>query len=46
LFGEHRDLSIEQKAAVEMALSSPVSVLTGGPGTGKTTCIQASVVGG
>ncbi len=41
LFGEHRNLSAEQKAAVEMALSSPVSVLTGGPGTGKTTCIQA-----
>jgi exodeoxyribonuclease V alpha subunit len=40
LFGEHRELSAEQKAAVEMALTSPVSVLTGGPGTGKTTCIQ------
>ena len=41
LFGEHRNLSPEQKTAVEMALTSPVSVLTGGPGTGKTTCIQA-----
>jgi exodeoxyribonuclease V alpha subunit len=40
LFGEQRDLSDEQKAAVEMALTSPLSVLTGGPGTGKTTCIQ------
>ena len=41
LFGEHRSLSPEQKTAVEVALASPVSVLTGGPGTGKTTCIQA-----
>jgi exodeoxyribonuclease V alpha subunit len=41
LFGEQGNLSGEQKTAVEMALASPVSVLTGGPGTGKTTCIQA-----
>jgi exodeoxyribonuclease V alpha subunit len=41
LFGEQENLSGEQKRAVEMALASPVSVLTGGPGTGKTTCIQA-----
>jgi exodeoxyribonuclease V alpha subunit len=41
LFGEQENLSSEQKRAVEMALASPVSVLTGGPGTGKTTCIQA-----
>ena len=34
-------LSDEQQAAVQMALSSPVSILTGGPGTGKTTCLKA-----
>lgn len=30
-------LSDEQSAAVKMALSSPLSVITGGPGTGKTS---------
>ena len=30
----------EQRQAVLIALSSPVSVVTGGPGTGKTTCIR------
>jgi exodeoxyribonuclease V alpha subunit len=29
-------LSAEQQAAIRAALSHPVSVLTGGPGTGKT----------
>lgn len=29
----------EQRAAAEIALSQPVTVLTGGPGTGKTTTI-------
>ncbi|MGV0626462.1 exodeoxyribonuclease V subunit alpha [Mycolicibacter minnesotensis] len=29
----------EQRAAVEIALSQPVTVLTGGPGTGKTTTV-------
>ena len=33
-------LSPKQKTAVHTALSHPVSVLTGGPGTGKTTCLQ------
>jgi exodeoxyribonuclease V alpha subunit len=37
------DLSAEQRAAVQTALSSPVSVLTGGPGTGKTTCLKALI---
>ncbi|HSF80153.1 MAG TPA: ATP-dependent RecD-like DNA helicase [Anaerolineales bacterium] len=36
-------LSSEQQAAIKMALSQPVSVLTGGPGTGKTTAIKALI---
>lgn len=36
-------LSPEQQAAVQVALRSPVSVLTGGPGTGKTTCLKALI---
>ncbi len=34
-------LAPEQEAAVRMALTSPVSILTGGPGTGKTHTLQA-----
>jgi exodeoxyribonuclease V alpha subunit len=34
-------LSNEQKTAILTALSHPLSVLTGGPGTGKTTCLKA-----
>jgi exodeoxyribonuclease V alpha subunit len=37
------DLSKEQQAAIAMALSHPVSILTGGPGTGKTTCLKALI---
>ncbi len=37
------NLSREQQAAIRTALSHPVSVLTGGPGTGKTTCLQALI---
>ena len=37
-------LSGEQQTAVHMALSSPVSILTGGPGTGKTTCLKALII--
>jgi exodeoxyribonuclease V alpha subunit len=37
------NLSNEQRAAVRMALENPVSVLTGGPGTGKTTCLKALI---
>ncbi len=33
-------LSDEQRSAVEMALTSGVSIITGGPGTGKTTIIK------
>jgi len=34
-------LAPEQEAGVEMALTSPVSILTGGPGTGKTHTLRA-----
>jgi exodeoxyribonuclease V alpha subunit len=36
-------LSEQQKEAVQMALIHPVSILTGGPGTGKTTCLKALI---
>jgi exodeoxyribonuclease V alpha subunit len=36
-------LTSEQQEAVQMALSHPVSILTGGPGTGKTTCLKALI---
>ena len=36
-------LSQEQQAAIQMALIHPVSILTGGPGTGKTTCLKALI---
>ena len=36
-------LTEEQGSAIRTALSHPVSVLTGGPGTGKTTCIRALI---
>ena len=37
------ELTAGQRAAVEAALSSPVSVLTGGPGTGKTRTVEEVV---
>jgi len=37
------NLSEEQQAAIDMALTYPVSILTGGPGTGKTTCLKALI---
>jgi len=37
------DLSEEQQAAIDMALAHPLSILTGGPGTGKTTCLKALI---
>ena len=37
------ELSEEQRSAVQMALTHPVSILTGGPGTGKTTCLKALI---
>jgi exodeoxyribonuclease V alpha subunit len=33
-------LSVQQQGAVQAALQQPVSVLTGGPGTGKTTTLK------
>jgi exodeoxyribonuclease V alpha subunit len=36
-------LTAEQQTALRTAISSPVSVITGGPGTGKTTCLQALI---
>jgi exodeoxyribonuclease V alpha subunit len=37
------NLSEEQQVAVNMALTHPLSILTGGPGTGKTTCLKALI---
>ncbi len=37
------NLSAEQQAAVNMALTHLLSILTGGPGTGKTTCLKALI---
>ncbi|MEN6392466.1 MAG: ATP-dependent RecD-like DNA helicase [Anaerolineaceae bacterium] len=36
-------LSEEQLGAIRTALSQPLSILTGGPGTGKTTCLKALI---
>jgi exodeoxyribonuclease V alpha subunit len=36
-------LTPEQGTAIRTALSHPISVLTGGPGTGKTTALQALI---
>jgi len=36
-------LTEEQASAIRSALSHPVSVLTGGPGTGKTTALKALI---
>ena len=36
-------LNADQRRAVKTALTSPVSVLTGGPGTGKTTTVQTII---
>ena len=35
------DLAIDQTHAIEMALKHPLSIITGGPGTGKTTLLSA-----
>jgi len=37
------DLAEAQKQAVQTALTHPVTVLTGGPGTGKTTTLRALI---
>jgi exodeoxyribonuclease V alpha subunit len=36
-------LSAEQQNAVRVALTHPISILTGGPGTGKTTAVKAII---
>jgi exodeoxyribonuclease V alpha subunit len=38
-----QDLSEEQHSALVMALAHSISILTGGPGTGKTTCLKALI---
>jgi exodeoxyribonuclease V alpha subunit len=38
-------LSEQQRQAIRSALGHPLSVLTGGPGTGKTTAIRALIAG-
>ncbi len=43
LLGAEENLSQGQKLAIEMALHNPVSILTGGPGTGKTTCMKSLI---
>lgn len=40
---ETKGLSPEQKTALITAVHNPVSILTGGPGTGKTTCLKALI---
>lgn len=44
-FAAHSGLAIsaEQTAAVRMALTAPFSIITGGPGTGKTTIVRTLV---
>jgi len=37
----HYKLSAEQEEAISTALTSPITVITGGPGTGKTAIIRA-----
>jgi exodeoxyribonuclease V alpha subunit len=37
------ELTEEQQSAIKTALSHPVTVLTGGPGTGKTTALRALI---
>ncbi len=43
LFGDSNELSTDQVRALETAINHPVSILTGGPGTGKTTCLKALI---
>ncbi len=42
-FNATDQFSSEQQKALETVLVSPVSILTGGPGTGKTTCLKALI---
>jgi len=38
------NLNAEQCAAVELIATAPIGVVTGGPGTGKTTCLREAVL--
>lgn len=42
-FAPSQPLSLEQETAIRTALASQVSILTGGPGTGKTTTINTLI---
>ena len=44
LFIKENQLNQEQKEAIEGAILNPISVITGGPGTGKTTCLKALIL--
>lgn len=37
------DLTVRQQEAIRIALTTPLSVLTGGPGTGKTTTLRTLI---
>ena len=37
------DLSAEQQQAIHNAMTNPISIITGGPGTGKTTCLKSLI---
>jgi exodeoxyribonuclease V alpha subunit len=37
------ELTGQQREAVQTALIAKITVLTGGPGTGKTTCLRAAL---
>lgn len=43
IYSERRHLDISQQKATWLALTSPFSVITGGPGTGKTTTLRSVV---
>ena len=41
--GGHFDLSEEQRAAIECAAIAPLTIISGGPGTGKTSIVLAII---
>lgn len=44
-YEQHNQIRLDdqQKAAIKLAVTSPVSLITGGPGTGKTTIIKGII---
>ncbi len=42
--GEGIDLSTEQISAINLSINSSLSIITGGPGSGKTTLVRAMVM--